>query len=612
MRNLLATATVLFGLTAATAAHADSHRRVVILRFDGPAALADDARELVMDAAGHDNDVVALGRWADAHKAAGRKLRGAKAWAKSAREAQVDAIIEGTVRRGRRGYQLELIIREAATGNQVDSVELQVDDDRKAERMIEGELTDLLAWVEPPPERRDILRLDRSRDRDDRDDDRAATRDDERATRDDERPGTRDRRDDRTDRDGRDGDHTDRRGRDDDRTASRDRRDDRTGSDDRRDARTSTRDRDDDRTASRDRRDRDDDRTASRDRDDDRTASRDRRDRDDDRTAGRDRDNDRTASRDDRDDDRTSGGRDDRDDDRTAGHDDRDDRDDDRSDRPDRRNDAFGFAADGDSDDRDLADETVALLDGEPGRGSRTKTSRSGHAPILRVAGGGYVTSRSLDFTTGAGGAGPGADGGHPTMGLQLRAELFPFGETGAGRRLTGLGARLELGQALGNKVAVMDGGAAGQRDVSQTTWSGAIAYRRPLEPVSVQLDLGYGHTSQTIVDKPTSVSVVDASYGYLRGGARVEYPIAGKATLGAGAHYLYLTSAPEMQKLGAPSAMGLAADASVEVPLTAALTAMGGLDYTRFSLGFSDPAASASSATDAFLSAHVSLAFCY
>ncbi len=550
MRHLLATATVLAGLVAT--AHADGHRRVVILRFDGPAQLADDARELVMDAAGHDNDVVALGRWADAHKAATRKLRGAKAWAKSSRDAQVDAIIEGTVRRGRRGYQLELVVREAATGNQVDSVELQVDDDRKAERTIEGELTDLLAWVEPPVERREVLRLDRGRDRDDRDarDDRwddGDARDD----RDDDRATTRDWR-------GRD--------RDDDRATTRDRRD-----------------RDDDRTTSRDRRDRDGDRTAGRDRDDD------RRDRDDDRTASRDRD-------DRRDDDR---------------------RDDDRRDRDDRRGDDLGFAADTDADrdleldggrDRDLADETVALLDGEPGRGRRDRDPAAARPIMLRVAGGGYVTSRSLGFTSADGGATPGGDGGHPTMGVQLRADLFPFGETGAGGRLTGLGLHVDVARALGNKVAAQVDGATAQLGVDQSAWTAAVAYRRVLAPATVQLDLGYGHTGQTIVDKPMTVAVVDASYGYVRGGARAELPVGRKATVGAGAHYLYLTSAPEMQKLGAPSATGFDADASIEVPITASLTAVGGLDYQRISLTF----AGTGTATDSFLSARLGLGISY
>jgi hypothetical protein len=234
---------------------------------------------------------------------------------------------------------------------------------------------------------------------------------------------------------------------------------------------------------------------------------------------------------------------------------------------------------------------------------------------MLRVAGGGYVTARTLTFTPAAGDAGapPGPDGGHPTMGLHLRADLFPFGEPGAGARLTGLGVQLELARAVGNRVAAEVDGQPTQLPVAQGVWSAAVAYRRPFEPAIVQLDLGYGRTSQAIENRPPSVTIIDAAYGYLRAGARVELPVSPRATLVAGAHYLYLTSAPAMQALAAPSATGLDLEAAVEVPLGGALTAIGGLDYQRIGLTFADSAAAgAAGATDSFLSARLALAIGY
>ncbi|HVV85653.1 MAG TPA: hypothetical protein VHE35_21480 [Kofleriaceae bacterium] len=230
---------------------------------------------------------------------------------------------------------------------------------------------------------------------------------------------------------------------------------------------------------------------------------------------------------------------------------------------------------------------------------------------MVRVAGGGYVTSRSLGLTTADGTAADGADSGHPTMGLQLAADLFPFGESRGARALTGFGLHVDLAHALGNKVATQVDGAPTQLGVSQTTWTAAVAYRRPLASTILQLDLGYGHLGQSIVDKPMSVGVIDAAYGYVRTGARVELPVARRATVGAGAHYLYLTSAPAMQQLGAAKATGFDADASVEVPLTGNLTALGGLDYQRIGLTFGSTA-TATAATDAFLSARIAVGLTY
>jgi len=130
-------------------------RRVVILDFDGPRSLADAGRSEVQKILGEQYDVVAKKRWEDARARAQQKSAGPQTWQKAAKTSGVDAIIEGWVQDEGRHKLLTVAIREASTGQELDTVSVRVgqkglSDDSRSK--LSEELDGVLAYIEGAPE----------------------------------------------------------------------------------------------------------------------------------------------------------------------------------------------------------------------------------------------------------------------------------------------------------------------------------------------------------------------------------------------------------------------------------------------------------------------------
>jgi hypothetical protein len=258
MRNLQRFLLIAATLAAASIADAKP-RKVVVLDFDGPRALADTGRSNVMSLLGDQYDVVATKRWESARAQASG--HGPQQWQQAARQSGVDAVIEGWVQDEGHHHTLTIAVRDASTGTEIDTFSVKLGDKgvtTDGSRLLASQLDDVLAWIDGDPMAagagaqfpdvrtvgpmlgaHQVTRPDHSDDADDDDDDgddrparhhrkhhhhRAATADDDgndRAprhhARDDDRDHDRDRGDSK-DRDSKDRDSKDRDSKDDAKT----------------------------------------------------------------------------------------------------------------------------------------------------------------------------------------------------------------------------------------------------------------------------------------------------------------------------------------------------------------------------------------------------------
>jgi hypothetical protein len=145
IRNL---AVVFASLLAASAADAKP-RRVVVLDFDGPRQLADNGRSAVMSVLGDQYNIVATKNWDTARaRASGR---GPQQWRSASKQAGVDAVIEGWVLTEGRHHVLTVAVRDAATGNQIDTVSVRLKESGvtpEAGHKLAAQLDDLLGWID--------------------------------------------------------------------------------------------------------------------------------------------------------------------------------------------------------------------------------------------------------------------------------------------------------------------------------------------------------------------------------------------------------------------------------------------------------------------------------
>ena len=101
-------------------------RRVVVLDFEGPKALAAAGRTSVVNVVADDYDIVSPKRWNQARTDAEAHGRGPAVWFEAARKAGVDAVIEGWVDPATK--QLNLSVHDALTGNELQTIAVKVTD----------------------------------------------------------------------------------------------------------------------------------------------------------------------------------------------------------------------------------------------------------------------------------------------------------------------------------------------------------------------------------------------------------------------------------------------------------------------------------------------------
>ncbi len=153
LRLSLAATGLLLGSTAATAEA--KPRRVVILDFDGPRGLADTGHDAVVALLGESYDVVATKRWEDARAAAMQKTHGPQVWTNAAKSSGVDAVIEGWIQDEGRHKVLTVAVREASSGNEIDSVSIKLGQKGltdSAKSKLLSELDGVLEYIEGTPD----------------------------------------------------------------------------------------------------------------------------------------------------------------------------------------------------------------------------------------------------------------------------------------------------------------------------------------------------------------------------------------------------------------------------------------------------------------------------
>jgi hypothetical protein len=153
-RLALATA-ALCALLAGAPPPADAKpRRVVVLDFDGPRALADRSRTAVANLLGEQYDVVSIKRWEDA-RAQVKDTRGPQGWRKAAKQSGVDAVIEGWIQDEGRHKLLYVLVRDASTGDEVDKLAIRLAKHGVSESgsvKLRAQLDEVLEYVEAMPE----------------------------------------------------------------------------------------------------------------------------------------------------------------------------------------------------------------------------------------------------------------------------------------------------------------------------------------------------------------------------------------------------------------------------------------------------------------------------
>lgn len=185
-------------LCAAVPTTADARpRRVVIMDFDGPRQLADAGRSSVLSVLGSQYDVVATKRWEQAKTAASQVAHGPAQWSRAAKQAGVDAVIEGWVADEGRRKILNIVVRQADNGREFDTISVRLDGkagvSTDGSRQLQSSLDEVLDWIDAglndaPPRLPEIERSKLGPSRPPADDPPPAVRHTRRATIDDDAP----------------------------------------------------------------------------------------------------------------------------------------------------------------------------------------------------------------------------------------------------------------------------------------------------------------------------------------------------------------------------------------------------------------------------------------
>ena len=143
------TAAALCGVAATAEA---KPRRVVILDFDGPRSLADSGRTAVVSLLGEQYDIVTKKKWEEARARASKGSYGPQTWSKAAKLSGIDAVVEGWVQDEGRHKVLNIVVREASTGREFDTLTFKFGKSGLSSDtlgLVRTGLEDVLDYIEP-------------------------------------------------------------------------------------------------------------------------------------------------------------------------------------------------------------------------------------------------------------------------------------------------------------------------------------------------------------------------------------------------------------------------------------------------------------------------------
>jgi hypothetical protein len=487
------------GAATLVATDADAKpRRVVVLDFDGPRQLADNGRSAVMSVLGDQYNIIATKNWDTARaRASGR---GPQQWRQASKQAGVDAVIEGWVQTEGRHHVLTVAVRDASTGNEIDTLSVRIKESgvtTEAGHKLASQLDEVLAWIdgditaEPtqtlPDYRPPLLGAkDTSKDRDR---ERARDADDE----DDEDEIV-----------------------DDDSIRSHKKH----------------------KKHKKSRRVAEEEQSSAQDGDED---------SDEEETpAPKKAEQKKVAVADD-------------------------------------------IAA---KDTNDL----VTLFGPESKEAEIVTEGKSKHVPVptprFAVNAGPYLSSRGMNFTND-----PEAKESPPSYpassikGFAAQVAVFPMPTQKYDGRLSGLGATFDIKRSVGATITAMDETGYGDYTLEHSAWEAGIHYRYPIDIVTIDGSANFGNVTHALGgDFPQSVAIPDTAYSYLGGGIHIDLQVTDKATVGAGARYMYLLGAgmvTEQDWYGAGKANGVAFDGNFTIPLPKNLYVKGGIEYRRIKIDF-------------------------
>lgn len=506
-------------------------RRLVILDFDGPRGVADTGRTAVVNLLGEQYDVVATKRWEDARSAAQQKSHGPTTWQKAAKQSGVDAVIEGWIQDEGRHKMLTVAVREASTGNEIDSVTVRLggkglSDEGKTK--LRTELEGVLEYIEGAPDPvGSNLRVIETRKmigaKAPKSDDAAARR-----TADDE--------------------------------TSAEPADDADARSTRKKAKKTkvriTETSDDDSDAAEPVAKKHKARTKAKDADDDSDAA-------EPKAKGKTKEEDADAAQEG----------------------------DDEAKEPKAKAKEVAAAEPG-SDTKDNGD-LISLFGATSDEGKIVDPAASHKpvpTPIARVYGGMRYDSRSLTFSADNPG-GPTPYAGVPHKSIGVAAEFYPFPRTKLDGDLSGIGFSVALSHSIGSTVSFDNGTDITDYVINQSSFDAGIHYRTPIGSlVSIDGHVDYSRNSYVISGADETVDVPDTEYSYLGAGASLDLNIADRATVGFGAKYLYMLDVGDISSdsfYGPGRASGYGLDASFVVPLPKQLFVKGALAYEHVTIEF-------------------------
>jgi len=151
MRNLHSLVLAVAAFAVATSTVADAKpRKIVIIDFDGlPRTLADTGRRNVLALLADQYDLIPTKKWESARAQA--QGRGPAQWQQASKSSGVDAVIEGWINTEGRHHTLTVQIRDAATGNDIDSVSVKIGDkglSTESQHELATQLNEVLDWID--------------------------------------------------------------------------------------------------------------------------------------------------------------------------------------------------------------------------------------------------------------------------------------------------------------------------------------------------------------------------------------------------------------------------------------------------------------------------------